>query len=326
MLCALRDKYPKAFIAWVLEPAARQLLDGHPNVDRFVTVPKGWLGRPRNWMAMSGQLRKLQFDYAIDPQGMTKSAMLGRLSGARRRIGIRGSWGRELSPWLNNWLVQTSRPHLVDRSLELLMPLGVVDAAVQYRLVPDDDSLKFIEFHLERLVAGDPFVVINPGASWPSKRWEADRFAAVARYLMQAHSLPSIISWAGQFERELAESIVANSNGSARLAPVTDLKQLAALLKKARYFIGCDTGPLHIACAVGTRCIGLYGSTLPSESGAYGPKNIAVQRWHQTGTSRQRRAAANHAMRDINVHDVEQAVDQMQILLGQSSSHDQRAA
>ena len=95
------------------------------------------------------------------------------------------------------------------------------------------------------------------------------------------------------------------------VAPKTSLREYAALCDYASFFIGCDTGPMHIATAMGTPSIGLYGPTLPTESGAYGPQNIAVQKWHQDGTSRERRKAENLAMMDIKPEDVFKACDEM---------------
>ena len=119
----------------------------------------------------------------------------------------------------------------------------------------------------------------------------------------------SVVSWAGPEEKRMAEEIVESSNGAAILAPSTTLGELAALYKKASAFIGCDTGPLHIASAVGTSCVGLHGPTLPEKSGAYGEQHVAVQSWFQG--SRNRKRASNLAMRDISVDDVCVALDKL---------------
>ena len=107
----------------------------------------------------------------------------------------------------------------------------------------------------------------------------------------------------------MAEAAIVTSKGAAILAPETTLGELAALFQEARTFIGCDTGPLHIAAAVGTQCIGLYGPTLPTHSGAYGDQHIAIQQWHQS--DRNRKKATNLAMKDISVDEVCNAVDQV---------------
>ena len=117
--CALRDHFPTAFLAWVLEPAAASLLQGHAAVDEFIVVRKGWLRSPSTVWDVRSRLRRLQFDTVIDPQSLTKSAVLGRLSGARCRMGLAAPQGRELSLLLNNRRVATRAEHVVERQLEL---------------------------------------------------------------------------------------------------------------------------------------------------------------------------------------------------------------
>ncbi len=102
----------------------------------------------------------------------------------------------------------------------------------------------------------------------------------------------------------MAAHIHRVAGNAAVIAQETSLTELAALCHRAGFFIGSDTGPLHLATAVGTPCVGLYGTTRPEESGAWGPQHIAIQKWYQSGSCRQRRNASNEAMRDIQVEDV----------------------
>ncbi len=316
VLCALRRKFPEAFIAWTVEKPTNQLLELHPDLDEIILIPKGWLGKPSQWSDIRRRLRSHRFDIAIDPQGITKSSMLAWLSGAKRRIGLQGRWGRELSGWLNNELVSTQSPHVVDRSLEMLVPLEVSNPEAEYRLPVDATSQRQVLSFLEARQIRRPFVVVNPGASWPSKRWDNDSFAAVVRHLERRHNLQSVVTWAGEEERGMAQAIVHCKDECGIVAPKTSLREYAALCDYAAFFIGCDTGPMHIAAAMGTPCVGLYGTTLPTESGAYGPANIAVQKWHQDGSCRERRKADNLAMMDIKPEDVFEACDQMVERLG----------
>ena len=269
------------------------------------------MGKPLQWLPILWKLRKERFNITIDPQGLTKSAMLAWLSGAWKRVGLEGRWGRELSGRLNNILVDTQSSHVVDRSLELLSALEVSDPAVEYRMPLDSASQQRVRSFLDVRQIISPFVVVNPGASWPSKRWDVDRFASVVRYLQSQHGLQCVVTWAGEDERGMAQGIVHNDDECGFVAPKTSLREYAALCDYASFFIGCDTGPMHIAAAMGTPCIGLYGTTLPTESGAHGPRNIAIQKWHQDGTSRERRKAENVAMMEIMPEDVFAACDQM---------------
>jgi len=157
--------------------------------------------------------------------------------------------------------------------------------------------------------------VINPGASWPSKRWDVDRFGSVGSWLYRNKGLRSVLTWAGDEEKAMVDQIESFDPQAFVPAPATTLPQLAAVLEKATLFVGCDTGPLHIAAAVGTPCVGLYGTTLPQDSGAWPyadpSPHVAVQKWHQSGSCRKRRSAANDAMMDILAGDVFQACERV---------------
>ncbi len=319
MLCALRRKLPNAHISWAVEAPTQQLLKLHPDIDELIIVPKQWAKKPKCWKELFGSLRRPKFDFAIDPQGITKSAALAKISRAKTRIGIRGRWGRELSPYLNNCLINTEAPHIVDRSLELLKPFGVAMTnkrpTVEFRLpVCSQSRAVTTQFLSQKLIPNgsqEKFVVINPGASWESKRWETDRFATVASHLHKRHRIRSVVTWAGAEEKTMAERICSLNPNATIMADKTSLAELASLCQQAHFFIGCDTGPLHIAAAMGTACVGLYGTTLPEDSGAYGQQHIAVQKWHQSGSCRKRRNASNDAMRDIMAQDVRAACDQI---------------
>ncbi|MBI3836501.1 MAG: glycosyltransferase family 9 protein [Planctomycetia bacterium] len=308
---ALRDALPQAFLAWVVEGRTADLLRGHRALDELIALPRGWLKSPRTVLDLRRRLRALQFDMTIDLQGLSKSAIAARLSGARRRIGLGGKDGRELSRWLNNELVRPTRTHVTDRNLELLAPLGITHPAVRFDLddSPVNASAARKILDSQRVLA--PFAVINPGASWPSKRWPAKRFAAVARHLGQLRGLESLVVWAGDQERGWAEQIVTGSAGHAMIAPATSLGELAAIVRRAALFVGSDTGPLHLAAAVGTPCVGLFGPMPAERNGPYGPQHIAVQKILLTGTSRQRRTAGPESMEAISVDHVTEACDQI---------------
>jgi len=310
MVNRIKDRYPDSTITWAIESPTQKLLAGHRAVDEFLVVPKRWMKQPSCWFDLRRQFRQRNFDIAIDPQGITKSAMLGWLSGAKTRIGVKGKWGRELSPWLNNRLVEPSESHLADRSLELLSQIegfGETPDEARYGFPLDPAAVEFCQTFLNESQLGR-FAVINPGASWASKRWDNQRFGEVGSSLFRRQGIRSVITWAGAEEESMAAEIASVDSDALVIAPQTNLPQLAALLSLATLFIGCDTGPLHIAAAVGTPCVGLYGTTLPQDSGAWPwadpTPHVAVQKWHQSGTCRQRRSAENGAMMDILASDV----------------------
>lgn len=311
VLCALREAFPQAFIGWVVEGVSAQLLRNHPALDELIAVPRKWLKSPKTVLNLRRQLRALKFDVAIDMQGLTKSAVAARMSGARVRIGYDGHDGRELSRWLNNTLVTASGTHVIDRNLELLKPLGIAMPRVQFQLNDTPQDVATAQAMLAERHLHDRFAVINPGAGWPSKVWPADRYAAVAHWLGKQHGMRSLVVWAGDQERAWAEQIVAGSGGFGVLAPKTSLRELAAVTRQASLFVGSDTGPLHLAVAVGTPSVGMFGPMPAERNGPYGPLHVPVQKMCLTGTSRDRRGAGPESMEAISIDDCCAACEQI---------------
>lgn len=271
----IKQRWPNSFLAWVVEKGAAPLVQSCGAVDETIIVPKGFLSSPAQLVQIRRRLRALKLDIALDPQSLAKSATLAWLSGARRRIGFARPIGRELAPWLNSESVTPTQTHVVRRYLEVLRPLGVqtTEDDVHWDLPRDEASETAASRFLTAALSNADFAVINPGAGWDSKVWPAERYAAVARQL----PIPSVVVWAGQKERTWAESIVAAAEHKAWLAPATSLLVLTALMRRARLFIGSDTGPLHLAAAVGTPCVGMYGPTRPEVCGPYGTGHIVLR-------------------------------------------------
>ncbi len=314
VLCALRDHLPNAHISWVVEERAASVLQGHAALDRLIVAPKRWLRKPIALARLTRQLRSVRPQIAIDLQGLTKSAVAARLSGAPVRIGPASPDGRELSPWLNNRRITLTAKHVVERYLELLGPLGISRPTVRFDVPRHaEDELTMGRFIRDRGLGGG-FALINPGAGWASKRWPVERYAVVARHLGRNCRLPSIVVWAGAQERSWADQIITTASGFAHMAPTTSLGQLGELARRSRIFVGSDTGPLHLAAAVGTSCVGLYGPVSAERNGPYGASHIAIQRMLLEGSSRERRTASDESMRMIEISDVCAACDR---LLGQ---------
>ena len=314
--CALREHFPQAFVAWVVEDRAATLLHGHEAIDELITLPHGWLKSPRGVWRLRRRLRDLKFDAALEAQGLTKAAIVALLSGAPRRIGFGRPWGRELTQWLNNELVDTPGMHVVDRNVQLLRPLGVRSPRIRFQVPEHAADRQTAEQIISRHALQHGFAIINPGAGWPSKLWPTDRFAAVARHLGKKWGLPTLIIWAGEKEMQMSLAIGAGSEGHAQIAPPTTLAELAAIARRARFFIGSDTGPLHLAAAVDTPCIGLYGPWPANIHGPYGHQHIALQKAFFEGSTRGRRHASPELMQAITVEDVCNACDNMMRTVG----------
>ena len=322
VLCALRDKFPQATIGWIVERTSAPLLRGHADLDHLIEVPRGWLKSPRIAWQTAGRMRKIGFEISLDLQGLTKSAVTAWMSGAKRRLGFTKCEfeGREFSTWINTELVEPTADHVVDRGLELLKPLGIGTSVAgvsstdrgprgNFRLPDYEESNAAVSrFVLERGL-GAGFVVVNTGAGWPSKLWPAERYAEVARHLGRTWQLPTVVTWAGAAEQDVAHQIIIRAGGHAHMAPPTSLTELAALARRASLFVGSDTGPLHIAAAVGTACVGLYGPMPAKRCGPYGSQHIALQKVTLDGKLKNRRRTTNESMLTISVEHVCAACD-----------------
>jgi heptosyltransferase-1 len=312
VLCALREALPTAFLAWVVEGTMGDVLEAHPALDELVRVPRRWWKSPREVWRMRQRLHSFKFDIAIDLQCLTKSAIAARLSGAPRRIGKAGADGRELSQWFNNELVEASGTHVLENYLSMLRPLGIESAAIKFDLPERAADSEAIDRFIQKSgLSGRRFAVLNPGAGWPSKIWPAERYGALARHLHEVHGVASIAAWGLKTELPLAETIVAMSAGHAQMAPPTTMMQLAALCRRAALFVGSDTGPMHLAVAVGTPTISMHGPSRADWYGAYGRQNIRLQIRYEDGSSLERRRADDQAMRAITVEMAAHACDHL---------------
>jgi heptosyltransferase I len=309
---ALKRNWPDCEITWIVDCAAEQLLKIHPAVDRVIRVRKGFLKKPSSILSLRRQLRSHQFDLVIDAQGLLKSALVGWLSGAPRRIGFDSSQARERAWWFYTDRVRATADHLVDRHMQLLEPLGVSDASVSFGMpIPDSDANWCKTYLKAEGLRPQDFVLINPGAGWASRRWPADRFGKVCEDLWARFQMRSLIVWSGDSEYELASEI-HHYCPSALIAPNTSLTQLTAVIASCRFVVTSDTGPMHMAAAIGKPCVALFGITKPSHCGPYGPGHIVIQKGNVPEmTSRERRNCDNSFMCRIQASDVTDACCEM---------------
>lgn len=274
---ALRRAFPAARIGWVVEGRSADVLAGHQAIDHLFRLPRRWLTSPRTVLRLRHQLRWFGADVALDLQGLLKSGVATLLSGARTRIGHARPSSREHA-WLTyTHPVKAGSTHIVDRNCDLLAALGLSVPAPAFEMPRWPVSRERVTRWLDALRLAAPPVLLNPGAGWASKRWPVDRFAATARALHRRHDQPTIVVWGGAEERALAERIAAESFGAALVAPETSLQDLGELCRLARLVISGDTGPLHLAAAVGTPCVGLFGPVPASRNGPYGTTHACVE-------------------------------------------------
>lgn len=324
LAAAIRARYPRAMIAWCCESGAAPLVKSHPAVNRMVVLKKGWLKSPTALLQARHELRALRCDTVIDPQSLTKSAITGWLSGAKTRIGFAPPQGREAAPWLHNISIERTQSHVVDSYLELLQPLEIVKPKVTFGLQADVEAMSSVDKFLFHTSLKEGYAVINVGAGWDSKVWPAERYAQVAKHLGHAAGIKSVVVWAGEREKRSAEQIVSAAAGHAVLAPKTSLLELACLVKSAKFFVGSDTGPLHLAASFDVPCIALFGPTSPAICGPYGTGHIALHK--PVAGNDKIRCDDNTAMCAISVGDVCEACDEIVSRLQTAPSADNRRA
>lgn len=340
---ALRAALPNAHLGWLVTGPAAALLREHPALDAVIEAPRRFLKSAETKAKVRDELASHRFEISIDLQGLTKSAAAAKLSGAPRRLGFAGSifkdlgrWfnndlflqtiGRETSRWLNNERVHVdSSKHVVEQYLQMLGPLGIERPEVAFGLPAFPEQREAVLEAIgqdpvlspwldrsdvnEHGGSGLPLAVLCAAASKPSKLWPSDRFAAVARHLQQQHGLRSVVTWHGDRERERAQAIIERSEGAATLAPPLTLPGLCELFRLSRLCVGSDTGPLHLAAAVGARCVGMFSLMPPSRQAPYGEGNVAIQKLLRRGSSRQRHQSHNREMLAISADDVCEGCD-----------------
>ncbi len=303
----IKELWPNCRLTWAVDCAAEQLLQSHSAIDEVLKVERHWVKNTRCWKPLRDELRCRQFDIAFDPQGLIKSGLLTWISGAKVRVGFDYSQAREFAPLLATHRVKRTARHMVDTYLELLSPWGASPVQpARFNMPTYTPAAEKIPQLLKDcgINQGERFLCITPGAGWSTKIWTVERFAEVAHLLHQRYQIRAVVVWAGDTERLMASVIAEQSRGAAVVAPKTNLTELAELVRRADLFLGGDTGPLHLAAAMGTRCVGLYGPTWGDEAGPFGSEHIAIQSPHLPGSRRTKRRGPNTAMQAIEVDEV----------------------
>jgi lipopolysaccharide heptosyltransferase I len=280
----LRARWPSARLTWIVERREAAVLAGHPALDEVVAVdtrrwrrvrrPGDVAGVVREIAALAGRLRAARFDVALDVQGLLKSGALAWLTRAPLRVGFTSRRCREplSAAFTNRRVAPPAGGHVVEQYLALLEPLGAGPNLAEFHLPCDAVVDARIDEVCRRtgLEPVDRLVAISPGAGRPDKRWPAERFAALARRLAVEAGALVLVVW-GPGEDALAGAVVQGAaHAAVTLAPPTDLGELVAILRRACLVVAADTGPLHVAAALGVPCVGLYGPTRAERNGPYG--------------------------------------------------------
>lgn len=282
---ALRRARPEARITWIVEAREHAILRDHPDLDEVIPVDtRRWrrlIRRPtgaRQVWDKVGRLRervgRAGFDVAIDLQGLIKSGVLTAYTGAPLRIGFSRAYCREgLNALFTNRRVTppSTAAHVVEQNLALLGPLDIPSAPPEFHLPARPEAERRMDEALAEigLKPRDRLVALNPGAGRAEKQWPVERFRALAERLGAEAGARVLLLW-GPDEIHMARQIRAGLSARVVLAPPTDLDELTAVLRRVSLMVAGDTGPLHLAAALGTPALGLYGPTRAARNGPYG--------------------------------------------------------
>ncbi len=325
-VAALRAAHPDWFIGWAIEPRWSDLLQiaGDPNdlaqiegrpdpkvlVSRWYRVAASrWkrhpLGRETRLdiIGLRETLRDEEFDLCVDMQGALKSAVVGKMAGAKVFAGPadpREKFARRLY----DKQLEVTATHVVEQGCELLgEAVGEVLRPARVLLPLDERAERWAD----EVVGGDAFCMISAGGGWGAKLWPAERFGQVAAELGRA-GIRTVVNASPGGSPE-ADAVVAASAGYARVVPCS-VAELIALVRRAEVVIGGDTGPLHLAAALERPVVGIFGPTNPARNGPYGTR-ARVLRDPSSVTSHKRIREVEEGMLHIQVDDVVEAVREM---------------
>jgi heptosyltransferase I len=302
---ALRQAHPGWVIDWVVEPRWRALLAAEASPEkpdaeggggfnpriRPIQSTLALAARPvvdslhlaptRNWRdaplsrktlheikSLRQALRAGNYDTVLDLQGAMRSAVLGRIAGCQRLIGEAEPRERA-ARWLFTERIETRGAHVIEQDVELASAVAGDDLHPAAPWLPVDPAAEAWADSVVPRHSKDPAVLINPGAGWGAKRWPVECYAEVALGLLERGW--RVLVNAGPGEEPLADGIAHATGGRAETI-VPTLGQLIALTRRIALCIAGDTGPLHLACALGRPVVGIYGPTDPSRNGPFGTK------------------------------------------------------
>jgi lipopolysaccharide heptosyltransferase I len=303
---ALRRRHPEARIDWAVDPRYAELVSHLTAVDRVVPVdPRG---SRRALLAAVSTMRGERYDVAIDLQGLVKSAVLARAVRPRSVLGFPRAHLREpmARALYNDAPDPGSAVHVLHKNLALVRAVGVEDLRVEFplRMPPTP-----VAEEVRQRWGSAGYALVNPGAAWPNKRWPADRFGALATLMRDRLGLSSLVLW-GPGEEPLGRAVAASSGGAAEMLPATGIMDVLGIAQSARLMVSGDTGPLHLAGAVGTSLVAIFGPTRAERNGPWDAADITISRLDRCGCHYERRCRlATPCIDDVTVDEVIAAVE-----------------
>jgi heptosyltransferase-1 len=260
---ALKKQFPESTITWVVDPRFAGIVECCPSVDEVVKC------KPSFSLASLPQFAS-PFDIALDMQGLSKSALVVWRAKAPVKLGYH--WQREVAPLFSNAVLpDPSSLHVVDQYLDVARAAGASSEAADFGLAPKDEDRDAMKELLKSSGVAGPFVLLNAGAGWATKRWSPAHFGTLAEMLAAKGISSVLIGGKATADVEAAEQVVSTCPVPVvNLLGKTSVRELVALVSLCNAHVGGDTGSTHIAAALGVPAIGLYSITKPARSCPYG--------------------------------------------------------
>ncbi len=275
-LVNLRYNFPEAYIAWLVKKEFKELLENHPDLNEVILFNRKSIF---SLIPLIKILREKRFDIVFDPQRQFRSGFFAWVSGAEKRVGFSFSFSKEF-----NWLFINKSVRIKDKEKHMIEKVGALIRGVHKENKFRGYGLRIPVSNVAKDFLDDiskdenrPLIGINPGSSRVCKIWPIEKYAILSDKILEEFDVNLIFFW-GPKERGLIDSIVSLMRNKPLIAPSTGIKDLLYFFQHIKLLIGSDSGPLHLAVAVGTKVIGLYGHTEPMIWGPYGEKNVAIKK------------------------------------------------
>jgi 3-deoxy-D-manno-octulosonic-acid transferase/heptosyltransferase-1 len=318
-LGALRQLYPDAHITWVVEEAAADLIKNHPYLDAVLVsrrkrwskdVCRGQFRQPLEQIrSFIKALRQRHYDLVIDIHGLFKSSIIVFLSRGKRKLGYNSM--QELSGlFLNEKITEDMNKHAIDRYLDFPRYLGAKINRTQFVLPPNNEAQVKVQNLLRKYNLEDKkFIAINSVALWETKLWNNEKFAYLADLVNDKLKIKVVFTGSEEKPIEGITSLMTTEN--INLGGQTSLPELACLYKKAKMVISTDSGPMHLAAAVGTPVVALFGPTDPARTGPYGSGHTVIRAVLPCSPCYLKKCSTKKCMENISIEQVFAAVEKI---------------
>ena len=280
VLSLVKKRWPGAKVSWLVTPACAGLLEGHPLLEEVILFERKRLGKiwrsPRLALELqqfTRSLRERAFDLVIDLQGLFRSGWLAKKSGAAVRVGFGNARERAWIFYTHRAPIETMEQHAISRYLKLARFIGCGDSPVEFLFATGEEDRRYVTGLLAAEAASPlRYAVLMPGTNWETKRWPVEKFAGLVGPLRERFGLECVLAGGAD-----AMAMAKDLPGVMNLAGKTSLKQLTALLERAELVVANDSGPMHIAAALGRPLVTPFGPTNPVRTGPYGRMESVVR-------------------------------------------------